>query len=1135
MKQAPYSHAYLQTPSYNKEKDILIFSTDDDLWRTSLQSNSATFRLTHSKGSASDPFINHDGSLIAYLDTYSGQKDIYLVATEGGLSKRITFKGVQKICGWKDKKTLIYTSNAHSFSQRVTYLYSIHIETLEIKDLNLGHASALSTLKNLRVLGRNTGDPARWKRYRGGTAGTLWLESTEGKTKGEFKQILKSLKTNLANPQWIHHQTVGKNPRLFFISDHEGIGNIYSCNQRGTQVKRHTNCEKYYVRNFCYDDGTLIYQAGADLYKHDLQTGGCEVLTIQVPSPFNQSLPRIEEAEDYLQEYTLNSEATKLGLITRGQIFVRSPWSHAPIHLGDVDKRYKQPTFIESKSGNQINKGLLAVELNDENEETLKFFSYDTKDDRYDPIGESLFAKKEWGKIQNLCVHPKEQLVVLSNNRNQLFLINLKTKKTQLICENRYHYYDKFSWSPCGQYLAYSEAINRTTHELRLYNLKSKKARTLIPSVLTDSNPIFDPNGEYLYFVGIREFHPNYSETHFELSFPFASKVYAIALQKDLPSPLEQYENFEPQDPENDSESESDTSEEHLAEEKQTQKKKVSKKGSKKTSTTKKVKKVSKESSKESEKESPTPIDWDGIEDRIFSLPLPLGGYREIAVVEDKIFILKESVKGLNPLRSHPSIPTLYTFCLKEKKLETYQKGCHGFELSAGQKYILMDTEDDLRLVSTEGKPSDGEEYNKKDGHIDLSNIRLYIEPKKEWKQMYQEAWILQREHFWTEDMNRIDWQEVYLRYLDLLPKVHTRKELSDLMWEMQGELGTSHCYEFGGDYHRRPKNHSSGHLGADLNWNEKTKTFTIKSLPKGDSWISESSSPLRQSGVYLNEGDLILGMDGRPFQSAQDLNLGLMGRNGKKVLLEVKRKGAKKSESVEIKVRYSHHMARYRDWVNKNKEYVHKMSKGKVGYVHIPDMGVHGFSEFYRNFLSECTKEGLIVDVRYNGGGHVSQHILKILAQKVVGFDKTRYMDIEPYPAYAINGPIVALTNEHAGSDGDIFSHSFKLMNIGPLIGKRTWGGVVGIWPRHPLNDGTITSQPEFSFWFKDVGYQVENYGTDPDIEVENTPQDWSKGLDKQLEKAIEEVQKRSKKNPPLRPNLNKDIPNLKAPKLPK
>ena len=194
MKQAPYSHAYLQTPSYNKEKDILIFSTDDDLWRTSLQSNSATFRLTHSKGSASDPFINHDGSLIAYLDTYSGQKDIYLVATEGGLSKRITFKGVQKICGWKDKKTLIYTSNAHSFSQRVTYLYSIHIETLEIKDLNLGHASALSTLKNLRVLGRNTGDPARWKRYRGGTAGTLWLESTEGKTKGEFKQILKSLK-----------------------------------------------------------------------------------------------------------------------------------------------------------------------------------------------------------------------------------------------------------------------------------------------------------------------------------------------------------------------------------------------------------------------------------------------------------------------------------------------------------------------------------------------------------------------------------------------------------------------------------------------------------------------------------------------------------------------------------------------------------------------------------------------------------------------------------------------------------------------------------------------------------------------------------------------------------------------------
>lgn len=284
-----------------------------------------------------------------------------------------------------------------------------------------------------------------------------------------------------------------------------------------------------------------------------------------------------------------------------------------------------------------------------------------------------------------------------------------------------------------------------------------------------------------------------------------------------------------------------------------------------------------------------------------------------------------------------------------------------------------------------------------------------------------------------------------------------------------------------------------------------------------------------------MKSGDKIFAINGANFSASEDLEVALVARANKKTRFLIQRKGESGYEELDITPTGSSHLARYRDWVEKNREYVHKKSRGKLGYVHIPDMGVHGFSEFWRGFLKECTKEGLVVDVRYNGGGHVSQHVLKILAQKVVGFDKTRYMGTEPYPAYAINGPIVAITNEHAGSDGDIFSHTFKLMNFGPLIGKRTWGGVIGIWPRQSLNDGSLTTQPEFSFWFKDVGYDVENYGTDPDIEVERTPKDWKEDKDPQLDRAILEAQKLAKKNPPLKPNLNANRPNLAAPKLPK
>lgn len=1093
--------AYLRTPSL--KGDTIVFISDDDLWSVSRLGGNAR-RLTNLHGLCRDPFISPEGDQVAFLSNCKGQFDIFTIPIEGGVPKRLTYKGVNRLNGWKDKKTLNFSSNADAFSPRVTYLYNLDIKSLKETNLKLGHASCLHQEGKSRVLGRNIGDPARWKRYRGGTAGTLWIDE---QGKDNFKKFLPKLKTNLANPLWIEG-------RLFFISDHEGVGNIYSALSSGRGLKRHTHCDPYYVRSFSHDKGIICFQSGAEIFLHEIKSGKTEVVDIKVPSSFNQSTPRIEDAEDFLQEYAIAPQAEEVAYVTRGQIFHKAPWNSAPLHKGDKDRRYKLPLYFEKKKGKAKKKHLhlFSVELNRENEETTKIFDLDPK--VMDYKGKTIAQKQDWGKIIEVKANPENETIALSNNRNQLFILNTNSGKVDVIASTPYGHFSDYNWSPCGRYLAFHKFVNRDHLSIHLYDTKTKKTRELLPSVLHDFSPSFSDDGHYLYFLGIRNFHPIYSETHFEISFPLAVEAFAICLKKDIPSPLDLHHNFEKEDDEGE--------EEEQKEDKDKKKSKAKAKGK-----------------KEEDKTDETQIDFDGLENRIIKLPVPMGGYRLLESAGEKVFLFRHTLSGKDgdpTLQRMPSGSTsLYTFDLKEKKFESFQKSCHGFEIALDHQHILMDTDDGLRLVSTEGKPSDGEECNKKDGYLSLDHLKLEIDPKKEWRQMYQEGWILQREHFWTKDMNKVNWQKVYKDYLPILEKVHTRSEFSDLMWEMQGELGTSHCYEFGGDYFRRPFTHQNGDLACDLNWNESQKVYTISNIAKGDSWVGAARSPLLAPNVGLKNGDQIVGFEGTPFNGPQDLQKVLEGRASKKLALIIKRKGSKENEIVEVAPLRNAHLTRYRDWVNANKDYVHKKSKGKLGYLHVPDMGLHGFSEFYRNFLTEGKKEGLIVDVRYNGGGHVSQHLLKILAQKLIGFDKTRYMDIEPYPQFAVNGPIVALTNEHAGSDGDIFSHSFKLMGIGPLIGTRTWGGVVGIWPRHPLNDGTITSQPEFSFWFKDVGYGVENYGTDPDIEVERMPKDWKEGKDPQLDRGITEALKLHKKNPPLKPNLNQNRPNLKAPKLPR
>ena len=511
----------------------------------------------------------------------------------------------------------------------------------------------------------------------------------------------------------------------------------------------------------------------------------------------------------------------------------------------------------------------------------------------------------------------------------------------------------------------------------------------------------------------------------------------------------------------------------------------------------------------------PLRVDVDGMSLRVAPFPVREGRFGQIAgAAGSKVLWTVLPITGAHGRGGHKESPgRLEVFDFATLRAETLMEKADRFELAADATTLVVREGKRLRAIAASRSPehdrrdpaASADTPSRKSGWIDLTRIRVSVDPRREWRQMLREVWRLQRDQFWVADMSGVDWDAVLRTYEPLLARVATRSELSDLIWEMQGELGTSHAYESGGD-HRRPPPIGLGHLAAELHLADGGASYEIARIVSGDAWDPDADSPLNAVGVEAKVGERIVAVNGQPVSRERPPQALLVNQAGAKVELRLAH-GSEDSASartVLVTTLTDEVPARYREWVERNRAWVHEQSGGRVGYLHLPDMQSAGFAEFHRYFSAECDRDGLIVDVRYNRGGHVSQLLLEKVARKRIGYSLTRWGRPSPYPDEAVAGPVVTLTNEHAGSDGDIFSHNFKQMRIGPLVGTRTWGGVVGIWPRHALVDGTETTQPEFSHWFNDVGWGIENYGTDPDIEVDNAPQDATAARDRQLETAV-------------------------------
>ena len=1046
-------------------------------------------RLTSGPGYNSFPRFSPDGKTLAFTGQYDGNTEVYTMPADGGTPKRLTTTATlgrddisdrmgpnNLVMAWQNTKPLVvFRSRMKSYNSFIGQLYTVGADADLPQQLPVprGGFASFSPDDSKMAYNRVFREFRTWKHYRGGMADDIWVY--DFKT-GQTENLTNNPSQDIC-PMW------GPDNKVYFLSDRDGRLNLFSVDLASKETKQLTAFKDFDIKFPSIGKDAVVFEQAGYIWSYPLAGGQAAVVPINVKEDFASGRDTFVDANKHVESVDPSPDGKRFAVVARGDIFSVPAKDGTPRNLTRTSNAHERDA-VWSPDGKSI---AYLSDATGENELYVRPQDGKGEPQQITHGADTYYFAPEWS--------PDSKKLLWSDRLDRLRYVDITTKAVTEVDHAKVTEIHDYSWSPDSQWIVWSRQEQNVLPKVYLYGLNGGKRIEVTDGWYGSGVPSFSEDGKFLLISSARDFKPVFGSNEFANVYRDMERVYMVTLAKATDSPLK---------PRSDEVSQGDKD----------------KKDDKPKTDDKKD---------EAKAPAPTVIDEDGLKDRIDALPIAPGDYNTLRMVDDRVFYLRQTV-GDDSGDGEEADPneaksTLAAFSLKDRK-ETVLGKVSGYDITRDGKKMLVKEGKDYSLIDL---PKD--KLETKDGKVKLDGLNEAVDRHAEWKQIYDESWRQMRDFFYAPNMNGVDWKAMHDKYAALLPYVNHRNDLTYLIGELIGELNNGHAYAGGGE---RPelKRIPLGLLGAELSRDPATKAYRIDRILPGENWDKDTVSPLTLPGLNVKEGDYILAVNNVPVASLANLYDALIDTVGKQVTLRVNGKptddGARDITVVPIS---DESPLYYLAWVHKNIDYVNKKSGGKIGYLHIPDMGRPGLDEFTKLYFPQIHKKALIVDVRGNGGGFVSPLVIERLRRALVMIEMSRNSaggDTNPQQTFV--GPMDALMDEFSASDGDIFPFRFKTLGLGKLIGKRSWGGVVGINNSLPFVDGGELRKPEFAPYSKDgKGWVIEGHGVDPDIVVDNDPAKEFRGEDQQLDKGIEVLMEELKTKeytvPPIPPYPDRSV----------
>jgi len=1066
--------------------DQVLFTYGGDLWRASASGGTAA-RLTAHPGLELFGKFSPDGRWIAFTGQYDGDEQVYVVPAEGGEPRQLTFYPAHgplpprwgydnQVYGWTpDGARILFRSGRDANGGRTeSALYSVAVEggLPEMLPMPTAGAGDYSPDGQRVVYSPLFRDFRTWKRYEGGWAQDLYLFDLASHA---LTPIAPSVRTE-RDPMWI-------GDAIYFVSDRDGTLNLYRSDLAGTGVQQLTFSKSWDVRWASSDNrGRIVYESGGELELFDIASGAATRLAIRVPDDGLNRRPSRISAAKQIEDFELAPKGERALFVARGDVFT------APIEKGPT-RNLTRSSRAHDRHARWSPDGKRVAFVSDlSGEDQIYLVAQDGKsapEALTSGLAAMLYAPI-WA--------PDGARLAFSDKSGKVWVVSVADKKQVEVADDEYGRVFDYSWSPDGAWLAFSLGEENGNSSLWIWSAADGQKRKVTASLFNEYAPTWDPEGNYLFFLSEREFAPQFSQIEWNYAGNRMTGVFAYALRKDVAHP------FPPESDEvGAGEDEKKDGDKAAAEEKKEDGKKAGKED------------AGEDAKKKAAK--PVRIDFDGLGGRVAPVPVDADNISALAATKGFLFYTSEAMAYYG--RDAERKPKLRVFDFKKREATDFAEDVRGWAVSPDGSMVLVRQKDAFKRYEAKPKATDPKT-------ISTAGLEVDRVPAEEWAEIFDEVWRRYRDFFYVRNMHGYDWKAIGERYKALLPYVAHRSDLNYVIGEMIAELNVGHAYVEGGDFEipARPK---VGLPGARFALDPASGRYRIAKILAGDNHESRYRSPLTEVGVDAREGDYVLAIDGVELVAPDNPYRLLRHKTDPVTLTLNSTPSAAGARQVTYRPLDDESDLLYFNWVEGNRRWVDEKSGGRVGYLHIPDMGAPGAYEWVKWFYPQIRKEGMVVDVRSNGGGNISQWIIERLDSRLLG-TRFGYSSDHPqtYPYTVFHGHLVCLLNQTSASDGDIFPARFKKSGLGPLIGKRSWGGVVGISGTGPLIDGGTIYVPQQATNDVDGSYIIEGHGVDPDIEVENDPASVIAGRDPQLERGLEEVLKAMEREPrklPTRP----------------